>query len=71
MIHRSHQVPPYSKEILDDTVDGEEPLGLAGRFEVGYLHVSLRSGVMWIPLKFLKAALLQVDILPSYKGKAS
>jgi hypothetical protein len=36
----------YSEKILDDTVEGEEPLGLASRFESAHLPFPLVSRLM-------------------------
>ena len=33
VIRRSQQMASYSEKILDNTVEGEKPLGLASRFE--------------------------------------
>jgi len=33
----------YSEEILDDTVEGEKPLGLTSRFEPAHLPLPLAS----------------------------
>jgi hypothetical protein len=39
-------MPSNTKEILDDAVDAEESLGLAGRFEPAHLPLSLSCGLM-------------------------
>ena len=36
----------YSEKILDDTVEGEKPLGLASRFESAHVPFPLASGLM-------------------------
>jgi hypothetical protein len=36
----------YSEKILDDTVEGEKPLGLAGRFESAHLPFPLEGRLM-------------------------
>jgi hypothetical protein len=36
----------YSEKILDDTVEGEKPLGLAGRFESAHLPFPLAGRLM-------------------------
>ena len=36
----------YSKKILDDTVEGEKPLGLASRFESAHLPLPLAGRLM-------------------------
>ena len=46
MIRRSQQVASYSEKILDDTVEGEKPLRLAGRFEAAHVPFSLASRLM-------------------------
>jgi hypothetical protein len=46
VIRRSQQMAPYSKKILDDTVKGEKPLGLAGRFESAHLPLPLAGRLM-------------------------
>lgn len=46
MIRRSQQVPSNSEEILDDSVDGQESLGMAGRFESAHLPLSLAGRLM-------------------------
>jgi len=37
---------PYSEEILDDSVEGEKPLGLASRFEAAHLPFPLAGRLM-------------------------
>jgi hypothetical protein len=39
-------VPSDSEKILDDTVDGQESLGMAGRFESAHLPLSLAVRLM-------------------------
>src|ERR1700681_439050 len=46
VIRRSQQMASYSKKILDDTVKGEKPLGLAGRFESAHLPLPLAGRLM-------------------------
>jgi hypothetical protein len=41
MMRRSQQMASYSEKILDDTVEGEKPLGLASRFEAAHLPFPL------------------------------
>ena len=36
----------YAEKILDDTVEGEKPLGLARRFESAHLPFPLSGGLM-------------------------
>ena len=42
----SQQVTAYSKEILDDTMEGEKALGLARRFESAHVSFSLAGRLM-------------------------
>ena len=46
VIRRSQQMASYSKKILDDTVEGEKPLGLASRFESAHLPFPLAGRLM-------------------------
>src|SRR6266700_2480439 len=46
VIGGSQQVAPYPEKILDDTVEGEKPLGLAGRFESAHVPFSLAGRLM-------------------------
>ena len=41
VIRRSQQMASYAEKVLDDTVQGEKPLGLAGRFESAHLPFPL------------------------------
>jgi hypothetical protein len=43
---RSQQMASYSKKVLDDTVEGEKPLGLASRFESAHLPFSVSGGLV-------------------------
>ena len=46
VIGGSQQVAPYPEKILDHTVEGEKPLGLAGRFESAHLPLPLAGRLM-------------------------
>ena len=46
MIRRSQQVASYAERVLDDTVEGEKPLGLARRFELAHLPFPLAGRLM-------------------------
>jgi hypothetical protein len=46
MIRRSQQMASYSEKILDDTVEGERPLGLVSRFEAAHLPFPLAGRLM-------------------------
>jgi len=46
MIRRTQQVASHSEEILEDTVEGEKPLGLASRFESAHLTPLQFSGIV-------------------------
>ena len=46
VIRRSEQMASYSKKILDHTVEGKEPLGLASRFESAHVPFPLAGRLM-------------------------
>ena len=46
MMRRFQQVPSQSEEILDDAVEGEEPLRLTSRFKSAHLPFSLAGRLM-------------------------
>jgi hypothetical protein len=46
VIHGLQQMPSNSKTILDDTVDGEKPLGLASRFKSAHVPFPLAGRLM-------------------------
>lgn len=46
MIDRVQQVPSQSKEILDDGLKGQKPLGLARRLESAHLTFPLAGKLM-------------------------
>ena len=46
VIRRSQQVASYSEKILDDTMDGEKPLGSASRFESAHLPFPMTGRLM-------------------------
>jgi hypothetical protein len=46
MIDSSQQVASQSKEILDDAMKGEKPLGLTDRFESAHLMLPLAGRLM-------------------------
>lgn len=46
IIRPSQQVPTHSEELLDDTVQAEEPLSLAGTFEATHVPFPLSRSLM-------------------------
>jgi hypothetical protein len=46
MIRGAQQVASHSEKILNDTMERQEPLRLAGRFEPSYITFSLPSSLM-------------------------
>ena len=46
VIRRSQQMAPNSKKILDDSLKGEKPLGLASRLESAHLPFPLAGRLM-------------------------
>ena len=46
MMDRFQHMASQSKEILDDAVKGEKPLGLTGRFEATHLMLPLAGRLM-------------------------
>ncbi len=45
-LRRSQQMASHSEKILDDSVEGKKPLGLARRFELAHLPFPLASRLM-------------------------
>ncbi len=46
VVGRAQEVPPNPEEVLDDSVNGEEALGLAWRLEPAHLSLSLSRRLM-------------------------
>ena len=46
VIRRPQQMAPNSKKILDDSLEGEKPLGLASRFKSAHLPFPLAGRLM-------------------------
>ena len=49
MMNRPEQVPTHSKQILNDTVNVQEPLGVGRRGETAHLTLLVGAGGCWDP----------------------